>query len=98
MSYPLLRISEDNRHVEVRKGRGAQRWEDMVEIFNGAATKDQEWSGGEGEKRDRSVVESSAHRIVTVSGALERSSSGVMCSSLSAADAVSPSMQETLTF
>lgn len=50
MSYPLLRISEDNSHVEVRKGRGAQRWEDMVEIFNGAATKDQEWSGGEGEK------------------------------------------------
>lgn len=50
MSYPLLRISEDNSHVEVRKGRGAQRWEDMVEIFNGAATKDQEWSGDEGEK------------------------------------------------
>ena len=50
MSYPLLRISEDNSHVEVRKGRGAQRWEDMVEIFNGAATKDQEWSGGEDDK------------------------------------------------
>jgi len=50
MSYPLLRISEDNSHVEVRKGRGAQRWEEMEEIFNGAARKGQEWEGGEGDK------------------------------------------------
>lgn len=50
MSYPLLRISEDNSHVEVRKGRGADRWDDMEEIFKGAASKGQEWKGSEGGK------------------------------------------------
>ena len=50
MSFPLLRISEDNSHVEVRKGHGAARWDDMEEIFNGAARKGQEWEGGEGDK------------------------------------------------
>lgn len=50
MSYPLLKISEDNSHVEVRKGRGADRWDDMEEIFMGAARRDQEWKGGEGGK------------------------------------------------
>ncbi len=50
MSYPLLRISGDYAHVEVRKGRGAQRWQDMEEIFNGEAKRGQEWEGGEGAK------------------------------------------------
>ena len=50
MSYPLLRISGAYARVEVRKGRGAQRWDDMTEIFNGEATQGQEWKGDEGDK------------------------------------------------
>jgi glutathione S-transferase len=50
MSFPLLKISGDYAHVEVRQGKGAQRWEEMSEIFKGAATKGQEWKGGEGDK------------------------------------------------
>ena len=50
MSFPLLKISENNSHVEVRKGRGADRWEAMEEIFNGNAPEGQEWIGDEGGK------------------------------------------------
>jgi glutathione S-transferase len=50
MSYPLLRISGDYALVEVRKGRGSQRWDEMAEIFNGPASQGQEWKGGEGDK------------------------------------------------
>lgn len=50
MSYPLLKISENNKHVEVRKGHGADRWDDMEEIFNGPARKGDEWKGAEGGK------------------------------------------------
>lgn len=50
MSFPLLKISEDNSHVEVRTGHGADRWEAMEEIFKGAALKGQEWQGSEGSK------------------------------------------------
>ena len=50
MSYPLLRLSRDYARVDVRLGRGAQRWEDMIEIFSGPAAEGVEWSGGEGDK------------------------------------------------
>lgn len=50
MTFPLLRVARGYAHVEVRRGRGAQRWEDMAEVFSGAATKGQEWKGGEGDK------------------------------------------------
>jgi glutathione S-transferase len=50
MSYPLLRLTRDHALVVVRKGRGAQRWEEMSEIFHGAAEKGKEWKGGEGDK------------------------------------------------
>ena len=50
MSYPKLRITRAYAHVEVREGRGAQRWQDMAEIFRGPATRGQEWKSGEGNK------------------------------------------------
>lgn len=50
MSFPVLRAGRDFRHVEVRVGRGAQRWRDMEEIHAGPARRGQTWSGGEGEK------------------------------------------------
>ncbi len=50
MSFPLLRISDDYAHVEIRKGRGIDRWDDMEEIFTGAAEQGQEWRAGEGAK------------------------------------------------
>lgn len=50
MSYPLLRISRAYAHVEVRRGRGAQRWEEMAKVFNGPADRGKEWKAGEGDK------------------------------------------------
>jgi hypothetical protein len=48
MSYPLVRLGRDYALVAVRKGRGAQSWGKMQEIFNGAASNGQEWKAGEG--------------------------------------------------
>ena len=50
MSYPLLKISGDYAHVEVRKGRGADRWDEMEEVHNGSASQGKEWEGEEGAK------------------------------------------------
>lgn len=50
MSYPLLHLTGDYAKVEIRKGRGADRWDDMEEIFNGPADEGKEWKAGEGAK------------------------------------------------
>jgi hypothetical protein len=50
MSFPLLRISQDCDHVEVRKGKGATGWNGLTEVFSGPAGAGDEWRGGEGEK------------------------------------------------
>ena len=50
MSYPLLRISQDCEHVEVRNGKGAAGWNGMTEVFSGPANAGDEWRGSEGDK------------------------------------------------
>lgn len=46
----MLQITGDYALVEVRKGRAAERWEDMQPIHSGSASRGQEWKGAEGEK------------------------------------------------
>lgn len=50
MSYPVLQITGDYAYVEIRKGRGAVRWEDMDLVYRGSASRGDEWKGAEGEK------------------------------------------------
>ncbi|WP_366519536.1 glutathione S-transferase [uncultured Erythrobacter sp.] len=50
MSYPVLQITGDYAFVEIRKGRAAERWEDMALVYRGSASRGDEWKGAEGEK------------------------------------------------
>ena len=50
MSYPVLQITGDYAFVEIRKGRAAERWEEMDLVFRGSASRGTEWKGAEGEK------------------------------------------------
>lgn len=50
MSYPVLQITGDYAYVEIRKGWGAVRWEDMDLVYRGSASRGDEWKGAEGEK------------------------------------------------
>ena len=50
MTYPVLLAARGYAHIEVREGSGAAGWNQMSEIFAGACTAGQSWSGGEGGK------------------------------------------------
>ena len=50
MSYPVLEAARGFARVEVREGRGAAGWGQMVAIFDGPCDGGQQWKGGEGDK------------------------------------------------
>ena len=50
MSYPVLQITGDYAYVEIRKGRAAERWEEMAIVHRGSAARGEKWEGAEGEK------------------------------------------------
>jgi len=50
MTYPVLQLTGDFAHVEIRKGRGAAGWNDLTPVYSGEGCNGQQWQGAEGEK------------------------------------------------
>jgi glutathione S-transferase len=50
MSFPVLEVSKDFARVEIRRGRGATRWNELEVLYEGPCLASQSWRGEEGEK------------------------------------------------